>query len=103
MVIFFFSLSVNKLIILENEGYIGYSNLAARRIEIVAKFTSFYVGKFQWPIRDKYLSKMAEAQNRVSTLYPFSLWRYTIFYMPPALPFWYVWVRSGRGADFRYC
>lgn len=68
LVMFFFSPSVSKLIILEKDGCIGCSSLAAKRIEIVASCMSFYSGKFQWPSTVKYRSKMAAAQKSVSIL-----------------------------------
>ena len=43
-VILFFSFSESKLIILEKDGCMGYSSLAAKSIEIVDKLTIFYNG-----------------------------------------------------------
>ena len=67
-VMLFFSLSLSKLIILEKDGCMGYSSLAAKSIDIVDKLTIFCNGKFQWPMMERYLSNMLHAQNRVSIL-----------------------------------
>ena len=83
---FFFSDSLRRLIILEKEGCIGYSNLAAKRIEIVDNVTIYWSGQFQCPINCRYLSKMLHAINSVSILYPFSWCRCMIFWIPAALP-----------------
>tara|TARA_B110000503_G_C6785245_1_gene264978 strand:- start:99 stop:329 length:231 start_codon:yes stop_codon:yes gene_type:complete len=67
----FFSSSVNKLIILENDGEIGCSSLADMRTLIVAKFTIRDFGKFITPIILMYLSRIPAATNKVSGLYSF--------------------------------
>ena len=71
--IVFFSFSLSRLIILENEGCIGCSSFAASSIQIVDKLTILFKGKFQCPKSERYLSNMQQAQKRVSILYPFSL------------------------------
>lgn len=67
----FFSSSVNKLIILEKEGEIGYSSLADIKTLIVAKLTMRDFGKFMTPIILIYLSRIPAATNKVSGLYSF--------------------------------
>ena len=50
----------------------GYSNLAAKSMEIVKRHTTNFTGMVQWPTYIKYLSKMFAAMKIVSFLYSFS-------------------------------
>jgi len=63
--------------------------LAARSILIVARAGIFSYGNVQWPIDDKYLSKMAAAVNKVSILYAFFSWRWKSLEIPLALDLFY--------------
>jgi len=65
---YFFSYSVNRLIILENEGEIGCSSFADINTLIVAKFITEVLGKLATPIILMYLSNIPAAINRVSAL-----------------------------------
>ena len=53
-------------IIFPKLGWIGSSNFAPRRIHVVASKHSYSLGKFQWPIVNKKMSKILTAVNNVS-------------------------------------
>jgi hypothetical protein len=65
---FFFSSSERSEIILENDGEIGYSSLAAKSIETVASLHIWSLGNVYQPIKYKYRSRMEQAMKRVSIL-----------------------------------
>lgn len=79
LLMFFYSSSVNKFIILTKLGEIGCSSFAAINIEIVAKAQTELLGKFQCPVCCKYLSKMDTATKSVSILYSFLTCKSKIF------------------------
>ena len=64
----FFSSSESRLTILEKLGDIGYSNLAASRMDTVANKQIFSLGYVCHPITARYLSRMEHATKRVSFL-----------------------------------
>ena len=82
LVTIFCSSSVRRLIILWKLGDIGWSNLAAIRMQMVDKMAICYLGKFLRPKVAMYRSKMLAARNRVSILYSFFSWRSMRIYIP---------------------
>lgn len=85
LVMLFFSASGTREIIFKNDGVIASSNFAAIRSEMMVKEKTSFLGKLWKPIANRYLSKIMQAENSVSTLYFFRVCNSKIFYIAKLL------------------
>jgi len=82
LLVYFYSSSVRRFIILVKLGDTGCSSFADINMLIVDKLTTFSFRKFWTPNVYIYLSNIPAATNNVSYLYSFFWWRSKIFYIP---------------------